>query len=302
MKNRLFNNERGIGLTKLISSMIIFGTVGLVVRAVGLGSGFVAMARGFIGALVLAVLIFVRGKRPDFLAIKKNATPLLLSGAFIGFNWILLFESYRYTTVAVATLTYYTAPVFVALLAPIFLGTRLSVRRVACVFVALLGMALVSEFWSMSLVGGSHIGILCALGAAFLYALVTLLNKKILGVPDEDRTLSQLLVASLVVLPYTFIVEEIRPDMFTPTSVALLLVLGVLHTGVAYSLYFGSISLLPADTVAIFSYVDPVLAVLLSAIFLEEKISIFTVLGAALILLSAYLIDKSKDAAEKENT
>lgn len=302
MKKDLKLGDRELGVIRLVSSMLIFGTIGLAVRGCAFPSGFIASARGFIGAGLMLLILLLSKKRPSWQAIRENLIYLLLSGAFIGFNWILLFESYRYTTVATATLMYYMAPIFVTLLSPIILKTRLGLSRILCVVAAVFGMALLSEFWGLDFSAeGSYIGILLALGAAVLYALVTLANKKMGDISAEDKTLSQLLVAALVVLPYTIFAEDVTAEMFNPTSILILLLIGILHTGIAYALYFGSISALPADTVAVLSYIDPISAVILSVIFLDETMSIFGVIGAVLILLSAFLLDRIPTKNKERN-
>lgn len=267
--------------------MAIFGTIGVIVRNISFPSGFSAMIRGYVGALVILLSIFLSGKRPDLSAIRRNIVPLALSGIFIGVNWILLFESYSYTTVATSTLAYYMAPVFVIIASPFFLREKVGGAKWTCVLVAFLGMALVSEPWR---VGDGEsagiVGILLALGAATLYASVTLTNKKLSDISSLDITLVQLFVAALVITPYVFIAEDITAEMFDPLSIALILTLGVLHTGFAYLLYFSSIKDLPAVTVAIFGYVDPIIALLLSALVLSEKMTVFGIVGAALILLA----------------
>lgn len=280
---------RAFDMTKLVGSMLIFGTVGIVVRNVALPSAFVAMARGFLGAIVLLLVIFAGKGRPDMKAIKNNALLLLTSGAFIGINWILLFESYRFTTVATATLCYYMAPVFVIVASPFVLKARVSPLKWVCVVLALVGMAFVSEPWSMGVGDKGALGILLALGAAFFYACVTLLNKKMKGISSYDTTVVQLLSAATVIVPYVLVVDDITAQMFDAVSVVLLIVLGVVHTGIAYTMFFGSVKALPADTVALFSYIDPIVAVLLSALILGEPMTVYGIVGAVLIVTSTLI-------------
>lgn len=280
------NDKRTLDMTKLIGSMLIFGTIGIAVRNVAFPSAFIAMVRGFLGAAVMLLTIFARKKRPDLKAIKDNLWLLVISGAFIGANWILLFESYRYTTVATATLCYYMAPVFVAVASPLVLKARVSPLKWGCVILALLGMALVSEPWSMGVGDRGSVGIILALGAALLYASVTLLNKKMRDISSYDMTVVQLFSAAVVILPYSLIVDDVSYDMFNLTSLLLLLIIGVVHTGIAYTLFFGSVKALPADTVALFGYIDPIVAVLLSALFLREPMTWCGIAGAVLIVAS----------------
>ena len=271
-------------LVKLITSMVIFGTIGIAVVKLPMPRGFIAMVRGAVGALSLLAITYLSRGRLSFRAIWRNLPYLLFSGAFIGVNWILLFESYSYTTVSVATLAYYMAPVFTMLISAVALGERLRVVSLISIAVALVGMLLVSGVLSGGLGGDALAGILLALGAALFYAMATVLNKKMRDIPSRDTSIVQLTAAFLTILPYTLIAEDVSAIEPTPQSIVLLLVVGILHTGVAYSLFFSSVKELPGQTVAIFSYVDPVVSVLLSITLLGEKPTPSLIIGAALII------------------
>ena len=279
-------NEVTRARLSLIASMCIFGTIGLVRRYLPVPSGFLAMARGLLGALFLLALVHLRGNRLDRDAIRPMLSRLLLSGAMIGFNWILLFEAYRYTTVAIATLCYYMAPVFILIAVPFVLRERLTLRKALCVLAALLGMALVSGV-SGSAGAADWRGILCGLGAAVLYACVVIVNKFIRYVPAYDKTIVQIGTAGAVLIPYVIVVEGFSEVHFTPTVVLMLLLTGLVHTGCAYALYFGSIDALSAQTLALLSYLDPVIAILLSALVLRERMTGAQAIGAILILCAA---------------
>lgn len=273
---------------KMIGAMVIFGTIGIFRKYIPMSSGLIAMARGLVGVLFLLLVLAIRRKRLSWSAIRQNLWRLLVSGGLIGFNWILLFEAYNYTSVATATLCYYMAPIFVTLAAPIVLRERLTVRKLILPFVALFGMVLVSDILNVGVSDlGELRGIVLGLGAAALYASVILLNKKLCGISAYDRTVMQLTAAFAVLVPYVLLVEDVTATAFEPLSVGLLLVVGVLHTGIAYALYFGAMRDLSAQTVAIFSYIDPVLAVLLSAFFLGEPMGAGVIAGGILILGAA---------------
>ena len=274
---------------RLTGEMVIFGTIGLFVRYLSLPSGIVACARGFIGALVLLLCMLLLRKRPSFAAVRRNLVLLLASGAFVGLNWILLFEAYRYTTVSTATLCYYMAPILVVIVSPVFLHERLTLRKLVCVVVSLCGMLGVSGVLDGSLPGpGEWQGILCGLGAAALYAGVMLLNKQLRDIDAYDRSIVQLAAAALVLLPYSLLTGGTDAlSSLDGGSVFLLLLLGVVHTGLAYFLYFGAMGQLPAQTVAILSYLDPAVAIQISMLVLQEPITPFGMIGAALVLFSA---------------
>ena len=272
---------------KLTLSMVIFGTIGVFRRYIPLPSSLVAMTRGLIGMLFLLLVMLLRRRGMNRAAVRRKFAMLCLSGAAIGVNWILLFEAYNYTSVATATLCYYLAPMFVILASPLVVGERLTAKKMICVLAALLGMVFVSGVLESG--GGSSDlkGVLLGLGAAVLYASVVLMNKQLGDVPAYDRTIVQLGSSAAVLLPYVLLTENIGALTFTPGTIGLLLVVGIVHTGIAYALYFGSLMQLKAQTAAILSYIDPVVAVLLSALVLREHMSLLSGLGAILVLGAA---------------
>ena len=269
----------------LIFSVSVFGTIGIFVRWIGLPSSVIALVRGAVGAAFLLLLARFRHAPIDRAALRCRWQLLLLSAAMMSFNWITLFEAYRYTTVATATLCYYMAPIFVTLISPVLLKERLTARKLLCVFLALAGMVFVSGVPQSGLPGPSEAkGILLALCSAALYAGVILINKYLAGVPAYDRTLLQLACAAAVMIPYILLTEDLPAMSVTPLGAVLLLIVAVFHTGWCYALYFGSMTVLSAQTVALFSYIDPIVAILLSALLLREPLGWSGILGAALVL------------------
>ena len=269
----------------LIFSVSVFGTIGIFVRWIGLPSSVIALVRGAVGAAFLLLLAHFRHAPIDRAALRRRWQLLLLSAAMMSFNWITLFEAYRYTTVATATLCYYMAPIFVTLISPALLKERLTARKLLCVFLALAGMVFVSGVPQSGPPGPSEAkGILLALCSAALYAGVILINKYLAGVPAYDRTLLQLAGAAAVMIPYILLTEDLSAMSVTPLGAVLLLIVAVFHTGWCYALYFGSMTVLSAQTVALFSYIDPIVAILLSALLLREPLGWSGILGAALVL------------------
>ncbi len=270
---------------KLVSSMLIFGTIGIFVRYIPLPSSMIAMARGFIGTLFLLLFVHIKKSQISWPDIKRNLLILCLSGAFIGINWILLFEAYRYTTVAIATLCYYLAPIFVIVVSAFIFKEKVTRIKLICIIAALLGMVLVSGVFKGGLsVGFSFVGILFGIGAAVFYACVIVLNKQLKGISSYDGTIVQLGMAAVVILPYVLLTENIAGIMLSPLSVILIITVGIIHTGMVYAMYFGSIKDLKAHTIAIFSYIDPIVAILLSALVLKEEMDLLSIVGAVLVL------------------
>lgn len=285
-------NERRSTMA-LVLSMVIFGTIGIFRRYIPFPSGLIAMARGLIGMLFLLAYTRMRGIHLSADSVRKGGWKLILSGVCLGFNWILLFEAYRYTSVAVATLCYYMAPILIILVSPLLFQERLTGRKILCVAIALAGMVLVS---GITEAGGAQAqessrttGILLGLGAAVLYASVVLLNKAMPSVEAYPKTIVQLGTAAVTLLPYTLLTETIPTEAFSWLSIGMLVLVGIVHTGVAYALYFGSVSGLKAQTAALLSYLDPVVAILLSALLLGENLSVPGLIGALMVLGAALL-------------
>ena len=277
----------------LIASMCVFATIGILRKYIPYSSSFVALFRGVTGTAFLFLVLLVSRKKPNKEAIRKNLVLLLFSGAAIGFNWILLFEAYCYTSVATATLCYYLAPILVILASPIVLKEKLTGKKAFCAALALVGMVLVSGILETDFQGiGELKGVLFGLGAAVLYASVILMNKKMKPIGPYDKTIAQLGTASLVLLPYVLLTEDITAMTFSALPLVLLLVAGIIHTGLAYWLYFGSMAALPAQTVALFSYIDPIGAILLSMVVLKEPMTISAGIGAAMILGAAFFSEQ----------
>jgi RarD protein len=278
--------EKKRSIIKLSLAMLIFGSIGVFRRYIPLSSAWMACVRGIIGTLFLICVVTVSKKRIDKAAIKKNLLLLLVSGAAIGVNWILLFEAYRYTTVAVATLCYYMAPVIVILLAPFLLKEKMTAKKSVCAAVAIIGMLLVSGIFDGGAANiGSGKGILFGLGAAMFYASAVLMNKFIKDISAYDKTIMQLGAAAIVVLPYSLLTSGVQEfTVLTLPQILLLLAVGIVHTGIAYWLYFGSMDKLSGQTVAVYSYIDPAFAVVLSVLVLREETGVLGIIGAVLIL------------------
>ncbi|MGN0242622.1 MAG: DMT family transporter [Lachnospiraceae bacterium] len=284
---------------KLTLAMILFGSIGLFVHYLPYESSCIALVRGVLGTLFLIFFQVARGKKTDWAKIRKNAVCLCISGALIGLNWILLFESYRYTTVAVATLCYYFMPMIVLILSPFVLKEAITKRKVMCMAVALCGMVCVSGVSYDGLQGMT--GIVFALGAATLYAIVVIVNQFLEPMDAIDCTIVQLSSSAIILLPYT-VLSGLFGELYTKTTalgIVLLLVVGIIHTGVAYSLYFSSMKDLDSQTVAIFGYLDPVVAVILSAAVLGESLTMGTVVGGVLILGSTWWMNRSEQIEKK---
>ena len=270
--------------TMLILSMGIFGTIGLFVRNIPLPSGEIALYRAVLAALLIGGFLLVTKQKIPFSKIKKEIPLLVLSGVAMGFNWILLFEAYKYTTVSVATLSYYFAPVIVTVACPILFKEKMNAKQWVCFLMSTIGIVLITGTGDLSQ-GSSHLkGIAFGLGAASLYATVILVNKFIKNVEGIHRTFLQFIAAIIVLVPYVLLTDGVNLQSLNGKGWAFLLVIGLVHTGITYCLYFSSLKELPGQKAAILSYIDPLVAVLISVVVLNEKMTVMQIVGGLLIL------------------
>lgn len=269
---------------RVVVAMAIFGTLSLFVRNISVSSGELALYRAVLAIIVLSGVFILTGQKIPFLEIKKELPLLLLSGIAMGFNWILLFQAYKYTTVSVATLSYYFAPVLVTLACPILFKEKMGFKQWLCFGMSTLGIVLITGVGDLS-AGSNHVkGILFGLSAACLYATVVLLNKFIKGVTGLHRTFLQFVAAAAVLLPYVALTDGFSVGSLDVSGWICLLVVGLIHTGFAYCLYFSSIEALSGQQAAILSYVDPLVAIFVSVLLLGESMTLVQALGGALIL------------------
>lgn len=286
----------------LITSMLIFGSVGIFRRMVPLSSAFIALVRGLVGGGCLFLVSRIQHRKNAKIG-TKTVFLLALIGGLIGFNWVFLFEAYRYTTVATATLCYYMQPTIVILISPLVFREPVSLKKMLCAAVSLVGMVMVSGVLS----GGEVMaengkGIAFGLAAAALYAAIVLLNQTVRSVDTVRQTEIELFCSALVVLPYWLLTDRAPlGSLADGKTVLLLAVMGVVHTGLGYALYFGSMKGLPTQSVAVLSYLDPVTALLLSALVLREPITLLGLVGAALIIGAALVSEIRFKKNKKES-
>ena len=218
----------------LIASMTIFGTIGVFIRNIPGTSGELALYRAILASALIGMYLLVTGQKIPFGEIKKELPLLLLSGVAMGFNWILLFQAYKYTTISVATLSYYFAPVIVTVACPILFREKLTPKQITCFVMSTVGIILITGIGDLS-AGNSHLlGILFGLGAAVLYASVVLINKFIKNVDGIHRTFLQFVAAIIVLIPYVAMTSGVTLSTMDGFGWVNLLIVGLVHTGFTY--------------------------------------------------------------------
>ncbi|MCM3760832.1 DMT family transporter [Alkalihalobacillus oceani] len=274
---------------QFILSMIIFGTIGLVVRYIHLTSSETALLSSAIGCLFLAVVYKRQRKKFSWQKIKQYALILFVSGIALGGNWIFLYASYDYTTLTNATLGYYAAPVFVMLLSPVVLKEKLSLKKVLCISVAVVGMILIVGNGLTTTGTSDIVGISFGIIAAAFYAGLMLLNKFIKELNRLEVTVIQLGITALILLPYVLITEGLNFINVSFTSIPFILILGIMNTGVGFWLFFSGMEHLKGQSIAMLSYVDPFVAILISGLILQEQFTSLQIVGGLLLLGSTFI-------------
>lgn len=282
---------------KYITAVVLYGTIGLFLRHVSIPSEIVAMCRGIIGSAFILSYLKSRKQHLDWKAIRRNMKWLLIAGICLGLNWVFLFAAYMQTTVAVASLCNYMAPITVILIAPLALRERLDKRKLPCVAAAFIGIVLVSGVWNGSV--GSVSGVVMGLAAAVCFVVIVICNRKLREIPALDKTVIQLAISAVTILPYVLVRNLDSPLEWDAQSVLIILILGLLHTGIAYCLYFSGMGSLPVQTVAILGYLEPVVSVLCSAFFLHEAMGAAGWIGAVLII-GATIVSESMKEVEND--
>ncbi|MFB3162327.1 DMT family transporter [Neobacillus sp. 179-J 1A1 HS] len=287
---------------QFILSMIIFGTIGLVVRNINLSSSERALLSSFIGCLFLLLIFFMIKKKISWNLVKSNALFLILSGIALGGNWIFLYQSYDHTTIANATLGYYFAPVFVMILSPFVLREQLSIKKIVCIGVAIIGILMIVGEGVRASSSDDLLGLSFGLIAAAFYAALLLLNKFIKDMGKLELTIIQLGITTLLLMPYVFLTSGLGIFEVSSSSIPFILILGIINTGIGFWLFFSGMEGLKGQSIAMLSYVDPFVAILISAIILQEQMTIVQMLGGVLLLGSTFVSETKFIRLSKQST
>ncbi|MDM5197242.1 DMT family transporter [Fictibacillus enclensis] len=274
---------------QFILSMVIFGTIGLVAENIDLTSSERALLSSSIGCLFLLLIFFATKKKISWDSVRSNALILILSSIALGGNWIFLYQSYDHTTIANATLGYYFAPVFVMIVSPFVLGEPLSIKKIVCIGIAIIGMLMIVGVGLKASSTDDFLGLLFGLIAAGFYAALLLLNKFIKDMSKLELTIIQLGVTTLLLILFIFMTSSFRIFEVSSFSIPLILILGIINTGIGFWLFFSGMEGLKGQSIAMLSYVDPFVAILISVVILQEKMTIVQMLGGLLLLVSTFV-------------
>ncbi|MBQ6001077.1 MAG: DMT family transporter [Clostridia bacterium] len=277
---------------RYILALLLMGTNGVVAAQISLFSSQIVLMRTFIGGVALTAIVLLRGGF-SLENLKSELFDLLLGGIALGMNWITLFGAYRLLNVSLATLIYYIGPMLVLLLSPWLFGERLTGPKIAAIAIVFVGLLFISG--SIAAEGLSMTGLLYAVASALFYAVLLVFNKRIKRTSGLQTAAIEIDVAFVVVLIYTLLTVGFPHPL--ASDIPYLLIIGLINTGLAYMLYFSGLQKLPAQSVALISYVDPVSAVFFSSLFLHEKLTVFQIVGAVFIIGGAMIGEYKRKGA-----
>lgn len=280
-------------------SMIIFGAVGVFAKYIDMSSSKIALFLSLIGAVFLLIIFISRKQKISWDIVKKNAVVLFIAGIALSGNWIFLFQAYKETTIANAALSYYFAPVLVIMLSPFVLKEKLSLKKVVCIGVALLGLFLILQNSTLETTGNHLLGIGYGLIAASFYAALTITTKFIRGLDGLTITILQLGLSVILLFPFVMFADGLNFSHLTGKTLILMVLLGVLHGGVGFYLFFAGMKGLKAQSIAVLSYVDPLTSLLISALIIKEKMTLLQLIGAALLLGSIWIGETGASRTKK---
>ncbi|MCT1403724.1 DMT family transporter [Paenibacillus sp. p3-SID867] len=283
-------------------SMIIFGAVGVFAKYIDLSSSKISLFLSLIGALFLLFIFLFRKQKVSWALVRKNAFVLFIAGIALSGNWIFLFQAYKETTIANAALSYYFAPVLVIMFSPLVLKEQLSLKKVMCIVVALLGLFLILQNSTMESTGNHLLGIGYGLIAAGFYAVLTMTNKFIRGLDGLTITLLQLGLSVLLLFPLVLFTDGFNFSSLTWRPIFVMLLLGVLHGGIGFYMFFAGMKGLKAQSIAVLSYVDPLTSLMISALIIREEMTMQQLIGAALLLGSIWFGESGKSRAKMSDS
>jgi len=283
-----FINPKNAKLMMIIA-MSVFGTIGVITHFINMPSSVIVLFRGIVGTVFILVMIKLMGSRIQKDDVYSNMFVLICSGVCLGLNWLFLFEAYKSIDVSLATVCNYTTPAMVILVSPLLLREKLTFTKLGCALLALFGLVLASGVIQNGSLGANSYGVTCGILGAVFYTGLVIFNKKLRSINSFDKTVVQLMIATVLILTYSLFTVDYGSLDFTAEAVTLMVILGIIQTGLAFTLYFGSLTYLDTQNAVIYGYLEPIIGLLLSVIILGEDLGVIGWIGAAIILGSTMI-------------
>ncbi len=277
---------------KLVLVMIIWGSLGVFTRYIPLSS----LSLAFLRALIALPVLFVAMKMKKAGKVKFSLLiPYIISGALLGFGWLTLFYGFKHTSISSAVMIYNMCPVYVMIFAPLVLKEAISKIQIAVILVSFLGLFLIVGHNLLE--GSGYMGLALSAVSGIIYAAIVLINRSIkIRVDDQTATFTQIFTAMIVLLPFVLLEGNISAVVdLDARGLVFTILLGVLHTGVAYTMFFSLYAHMKSVEIVSYSYLEPLFGILFSVIFIGEKFTLPQIIGGVLILGSTFIGERLKD-------
>lgn len=302
MDNSINVKKERLKLT-LISAT--FGTVGLFTHFIPLSSAAIVFYRALLGGAFIVVMMKFSGIDIDIKSMRDNLIVLIFTGFFMALNWVLQFEAFKVSSVAIGTVCYNMMPIFLLIIASYMFNEKITLKSRICILIATIGVILVSNVVNVGFKSNEVLGCVYGILGAIFYALIVTFNRKLNQIETHDKVIFQFMFSAFVMFFYVLFIEK-NSLMFDKNlsynakvlGAICMIVLSFFHTGFCYVHYFNAVSRLKAETVAILTYIDPVVALFLSYFVLKENMTALQFLGAVMILGSTLFNELSKTSKE----
>lgn len=277
---------------KLALVMIIWGSLGVFTRSIPLSALSMAFLRAFIALPVLFLVMKIKKAERVKLQLLK---PYMISGILLGFGWLTLFYGFKHTSIASAVMIYNMCPVYVMIAAPLILKETISKIQIGVILISFLGLFLIVSHNLSE--GYGSMGLLLSAVSGMLYAAIVLINRSIkVRADNQTATFVQILTAMIVLLPFVIFEGNILTVVsLDKLAVFYTILLGILHTGIAYTMFFSLYEHMKSVEIVSYSYLEPLFGILFSVIFLGETLTLPQMIGGAMILGSTFFGEMLKN-------
>ena len=282
-------DSKFLGYFYVAAAAIIWGSNGVIVNWVPYNAHTIAFFRVLFASLTLLPVVLLTRKREVMSAARSWRTMLGL-GFLLASGWALLFNSMKLIAIANAVLINYTAPIFVALLAPLLLNERLEKSTLIALAISIAGIVLISHQQNLQTSTAddlSLLGVVLGLLAGLAYAGFIIMSKRALSTfSSQVVAFYSYSIASIFLLPFV-IGADLSPAL---TPWLLLLVLGVFNTAFAVTLYLRGLAMVKAQKAVVFTYLEPASAAVFGLFFLAQQLTPLMLVGGLLILVAGYVV------------
>ncbi|MCM1416579.1 MAG: DMT family transporter [bacterium] len=271
---------------KYFIALLLFGSNGIVASHITLSSYEIVYLRTLIGSLLLVALFKLSGQTFHIRSHHRDSAFIVVSGIAMGTSWMFLYEAYQQIGVSLSSLLYYCGPVMVMALSPVIFKEKLTKWKTIGFAVVFAGIVLVNG--QSMIKGGSHWGLVCGVMSAVMYAVMVICNKQSKNITGMENSVIQLFVSFVTVAAFTIV----RQGILIPVNakeIPWILFLGLINTGLGCYLYFSPLNHLPVQTVAVCGYLEPLSAVVFSAVLLGERMTYLQIAGAVCIIGGAMI-------------